>query len=444
MIRVNLQDDYFEYIKRHSSIKIIYGFGSITEKNYKTFGNIDYFCDKRANDIQMVGNIKCILPSDLEKLNKSLTILICISNERAFEEICKELSLLKIDAEVFYLFHNPSFKWYTESHLPYAEKEKKRLKIRIVYSQDGWIFGKFASKMEEELLKLGQDVSISDSPDFDADVNHYIFYGILHHFSKNYHGINTTMITHVDTNDKKKLISFQTENDALGICMSRDTMDKLTMWGIKRDKLCYINPAQDGLMKPRKIVLGITNRCYSGEDLRKNDRLIVEVCKELNPELFEIKIMGAGWDKIVLELENMGFQVTYYDDFDRETYLQLMPSLDYWLYYGFDEGAMGYLDAMAAGVKTIVTPQGYHLDTRVKPTYMCSTISEFLHVLKEIQKEKEAIVEAVADWTWGSYTKKHLEIWQYMTKTRSLPELYINQGKYMDGIFSMLLDNNCI
>lgn len=73
---------------------------------------------------------------------------------------------------------------------------------------------------------------------------------------------------------------------------------------------------------------------------------------------------------------------------------------------------------------------------------MCSTVNDFVQVLKQIQDEKKKIVNVVADWTWENYAKKHLEIWQYLTKTKTLRELYKQQGKYMDGFFSMLIENN--
>ena len=39
-----------------------------------------------------------------------------------------------------------------------------------------------------------------------------------------------------------------------------------------------------------------------------------------------------------------------------------VPYFDYYFYPGLDEGSLGTLDALAAGVKTIVTNQGFHLD----------------------------------------------------------------------------------
>lgn len=99
---------------------------------------------------------------------------------------------------------------------------------------------------------------------------------------------------------------------------------------------------------------------------------------------------------------------------------------------------------MAAGVKTIVTPQGYHLDTLKKPTYMCSTVREFIDVLNSIQKEKMEIVDSVKEWTWENYAKKHLVIWQYLSGAKSIKESYLHQGKYMDGIYSLLPFDNLV
>ena len=160
----------------------------------------------------------------------------------------------------------------------------------------------------------------------------------------------------------------------------------------------------------------------------------------MDPAFFKLKIMGSGWDIIVRQLRKLDFEVEYYNAFDKDIYRDLMTSLDYWIYYGFDEGAMGYLDALAAGVKTIATPQGYHLDTKCGLTFPCRTIQDFIDTLKKIQEEKREIANAVKDWTWDNYAKKHLEIWQYLTRTKTMDELYRHQSEYIDGIFSLLID----
>ena len=437
---INVRDNFYEYVKQYPEYKVVvYGAGNVARNYYKGLGRVDYFCDRNAKEIKSIDAIPCITPEQLAAFPEKVTVLICIQNRNAVDEICRMLEKLKVKAEVFYFYDNPAFSRFDYSRYQYALCEERPLRIRIVCAKDSWIFEKFANKLQLELTNLGQTVDIAETEDTDADVNHYISYGRLGEFVSDKKNVRTTMITHIDSLMKRDLITYQAQRDVVGICMSADTLKKLSMWGISRDRLCYINPAQDGEIKPRKIVLGITNRCYGWLDCRKRDDMIVLICQQINPQFFRWKIMGSGWDEIVNAIQKLGFEVEYYPEFEREIYKSLMPSLDYWIYYGFDEGAMGFLDALAAGVKTIATPQGYHLDVKRGLTYPCSTIDDFISVLKKIQKEKEQIVEAVKEWTWENYAKKHLEVWQYLTHRKPFRELYEHQSEYMDGIYSMLV-----
>lgn len=437
----NVSDNFFEYVKEHAGQKIIvYGAGYETKRNYKYIGKADYICDQRAKDIKMFEGIPCILPEDLKNFHEKIIILICIRRKDIVGQICLMLNSLQIDAEIFYYFDNKAFPHFEASDYLYSAVPKKKLKIRLIFNNDGWILEKFARKLQEELEKLGQEADIAQEENIEVDVNHYIYYGALTECYGHFKTVRTTMITHVNCMRLRDLIKFQAQNNVTGICMSSDTLNKLSEWGIPRNRICYVNPAQDGEIRPRKIVLGITNRCYYKVDFRKRDDLILKVCEQLDSDFFKLKIMGSGWNEIVEKLKNLGFEVEYYEEFQKDIYMELMPSLDYWIYYGFDEGAMGYLDALAAGIKTIATPQGYHLDIPCGLTFPCRTIEEFTKTLKKIQYEKKEIIHAVKDWTWENYAKKHLEIWQYLTCTKTMEELYCHQNEYMDGIFSLLID----
>ena len=442
MIRINVKNNYFEYIRNNPKRTIVvYGAGENARKIYKSLGYIDFFCDQRAKSIDNIENIQCLLPEELENIHNKLIILISIKERSVVDEVCAKLNVLKIDAEVFIYDVSFGIASFDLSGYSYICNPKDKLKICIVYVNDGWIFGKFANKLRDELVKIGHEAYISEQEDPTADINHYIAYNRLYRFCASSNTVRTTMVPHIDCSLKLDMVKFQAQHDILGICMSEDTMNKLTSWGVPRNKICYVNPAQDGEIKPRKIVLGITNRCYHTQDFRKRDDLILKVCEHLDADLFKLKIMGAGWTEIINRIRHLGFEVEYYDDFDREIYKELMPSLDYWIFYGFDEGAMGYLDAMAAGVKTIATPQGFHLDTKYKVTFPCSTIDDFIKVLLQIQNDKKEITDSVKDWTWDNYARKHLEIWHYLTRTKPLNDLYVHQSEYMDGIFSMMISD---
>jgi glycosyltransferase involved in cell wall biosynthesis len=225
------------------------------------------------------------------------------------------------------------------------------------------------------------------------------------------------MITHVDCIQKVIQIKNQLNNAKMGICMSKETTNQLIETGIPKEKLCYINPAQDGLIKPRKLILGLTHKTH--HDFRKNPYDILKICDAINPTDFAFKIMGSGWDKIIEKMRTKGFSVEYYDHFDRDIYCNLMPSLDYYVYFGFDEGSMGYLDALAAGIKTIVTPQGYHLDTEHGITHPVKNTEDIVAVLQKIAIERKLITDSVSDWTWEKYAKNHLNIWQRLIDNKN-------------------------
>lgn len=97
---------------------------------------------------------------------------------------------------------------------------------------------------------------------------------------------------------------------------------------------------------------------------------------------------------------------------------------------------MGYLDALRAGVETIVTPQGYHLDVKDGISYSCRTVGDFKEVLLNLQQKRYRLVKSVEEWTWGNYTAKHIEVWKYILGIEE--DIYANQHKYEDGIFSVL------
>lgn len=311
----------------------------------------------------------------------------------------------------------------------------EKLKVQIIDMESGWIIGKFARKLYEELEKLGVDVRIGKERNPGADINHYPLYTYID-YSNSKHINDTMMITHVDSLSKVELIKGRLKTYGMGICMSKYTMDYLTMLGVPRQKLCYINPAHDHIIKPRKYVIGLTYKTHY--DCRKRDEFLIDIAKNIDKDYFKIVIMGAGWDNIVSEIEKCGIKIEYYNEFDYDKYIKLVPEFDFFLYFGNDEGNMGYLDALAAGVETIVTPQGFHLDAEGGLTYPCNNINDYVRTFAEIADRKKKRVRSVADWTWENFAKKHIEVWNYVLKRKDLNELFRNRGMYNDGIFSVL------
>ena len=308
------------------------------------------------------------------------------------------------------------------------------MKVRIVCYEDvhSWIIGKFALKMEEHLLELGHEVSIAKTADDEADINHHLIY---RGYSMESTGIQTLMITHVDSTKKINLVKKQLTVADMGICMSAETVNMLANLGVPREKLSYVNPAHDGIIKPRKLVLGLT--CRVQKDGRKREFFLNDLAKLIDPQIFSFKIMGDGWDEQIEVLRSYGFDVEWDESFNYDKYVKLIPSLDYYIYMGMDEGQMGFVDAVAAGIKTIVTTQGYHLDAKNGITHGFSNYEELKSILLKINNDKLAQMEGVASWNWLDYTKKHIDIWEYLIAKKQNSTFKYIEKSYADGVSSI-------
>ena len=304
------------------------------------------------------------------------------------------------------------------------------MRVRIVSYEDvnAWILGKIARRLNEELLKLGIQSDIGNAVDKQADINHHIIY--LNYEESKASTNDTLMVTHIDSVKKLNMLKRQLAVAKVGVCMSKPTVDELVTSGIPADRLCYISPAHDGVIVPKKYNVGITTRVYP--DGCKREDMLVSLSEKISPEDFRFTIMGAGWDNIVNGLRQKGFEVLYYTDFDYNEYVKLIPTLDYFLYLGMDEGSMGFIDALAAGVKTIVTAQGYHLDAPNGINHPFTEIDELVDIFDSLAMERRTIINSVATWTWRDYAIKHVELWRHMLEPGKPVE-----SKYQDGVNSL-------
>ena len=294
----------------------------------------------------------------------------------------------------------------------------ERMRIHVVCYEDleAWILGKMARRLFESVQALGMDVTLDSKPNPDAEINHHIIY---YDYPRREAPLETVMLTHI--NDERELGKVRHQlvdcGVEMGICMSFETVRRLAHFGMPRTKLCFINPAHDGLITPKKTLIGITTRLYP--DGCKREHLLVEACDTVSPVDYRFAIMGAGWEHIVDGMRARGFEVEYTNHFDADAYCRLMPTLDYFLYLGLDEGSMGFLDALAAGVQTIVTPQGFHLDIEGGITHAFESADDLRRVLTDIQRDRRRRLDSVAGLTWPEHARKHLLVWNYLRNVRA-------------------------
>lgn len=280
------------------------------------------------------------------------------------------------------------------------------MKVFICCYEKTWILSKFATRLREHVATQGVKCIVSDHPKATVDVNHHIS-------GMGYDGrrgtINTLMVTHVDHSSKVEKLRVLLRMADMGICMSHQTMRQLESEGMPQNKLCVILPGHDHLA-PRLFRIGLTTRTY--RDGRKREGMLLELAKRISPDDFRFTIMGRGWDGIVSNMKMLQFKIDYFPDFDLGKYNAIIPELDYYLYLGQDEGSVGFLDACSAGVKTIVTPQGYHLDAIDGITHGYNDLERLVAIFKEIVEERKKRIASVAKWTWEEYARQHIEVWR--------------------------------
>lgn len=435
---VKYEVDFLELYRNEPRKIVAYGAGQCFRDHYMELPDIDMVCDKNADALGTVAGIKINRPEKILEYREGIYIVVFVAGNVLFGEIYKQLQHYDISARVVAYNNNAAFGWsYGATMRSYGGKKgSETYSVNLVCYKDNWIYNKFADRMEQYLEKQGIQVFRSENTREDVDINHHIPCLNFKPYKN-----DTLMVTHIDDLKKVALLKKQLQTARMGICMSRETVNKLISYGICANKLCYINPAQDSVVKPKKYVIGITHRCYDHYDVRKRTAAILEILEGVNPQYFCFEIMGLGWDEIVDALRGKGFEVMYYDEFNAGEYIRLMERIDYYLFIGQDEGSMGYLDALAAGAGTIVTPQGFHLDTDCSIDYPCKTVGQFHEAFLTLQKKREEKVKSVSKWTWDNYVGKHMEVWEYILGRKDLRSLYQNQMLYEDGIFSTLLDD---
>ncbi len=279
-----------------------------------------------------------------------------------------------------------------------------------------------ALKLCEALRDLGVDALVAERPSPDADVNHFM---IFHYVDVMPGTLNTMAVTHVDDMLKVDMVRRRLANGVrAAVCMSSMTVEQLAEYEVQRGQLTYALPAHDVAAAPRRIVIGITSANYS--DGRKRDWLLTRLAGDMPLDDFEFRIFGRGWEAVAARLEAAGAKVELHvstADYkaDYEAIKAAIPQFDYYFYPGLDEGSMGALDALAAGVRTIITNQGFHLDVPHGVTHGFWDYDELLKIFRDIRDDTRGRVEAARALTWTRYARRHLDIWNALLERDEVP-----------------------
>lgn len=296
-----------------------------------------------------------------------------------------------------------------------------RICIVLAPQNAGWVIGKMAHRLCEALRQLGCDVEVASQPDELADINHWMSFAFADGCSVS---LNTMFVTHADDPFKVNLIRERLGGPIqMAFCMSSHAMQELVELGVPAASLWYVLPAIDALIAPRRIRIGITTRVY--DDGRKREVFLSRLARDMRLDSFHFDIFGEGWDAVVRALEESGASVSFEpgtSDWqgDYQRIREAIPNFDYYLYLGMDEGSLGTLDAVSAGVKTIVTAQGFHLALPDGITHPFIDYDQLQAIFRELSADAERASARLSQWTWDTYAREHLGVWDAMCRNRGM------------------------
>lgn len=274
----------------------------------------------------------------------------------------------------------------------------------------------------EHLVALGCAADLAPQPDPAADINHWMSFAFAPGSPQT---MNSMFITHADDPYKVGLIRrLLCGPIQMGLCMSPHAAAELAGLDVDRRRLWHVLPALDSPARPRRIVVGITTRVY--DDGRKREALLVRLAQDMPLDSFGFRIFGAGWEAVIPVLERAGAEVVYdpgssdwLGDYDRIRCA--LPEFDYYLYMGMDEGSLGTLDAVSAGVKTIATAQGFHLSLPGGIDHPFTDYEQLRDVFAGLDRAHRNRSARLAGWTWEAYAREHLAVWRAMLAHRPGP-----------------------
>jgi hypothetical protein len=271
----------------------------------------------------------------------------------------------------------------------------------------GWILYDYAVKLAEALKPHVDHVAVGfgQAPGFDVTF-HVNYFGLRNIQVPSLH---TTMVTHIDTQEKFNLVRSQAAAGVLGFCMSEETARRLNTLGGFTKFFNFAPPAM--LAAERKtLTMMISGRLY--DDGRKNEAWAIDFFRRFRPEDLVVRVMGAGWEHKLAELQRQGYSVEHSPDFNRTLYVDWLKTADHLVITGNDEGALSTLDAMLYGVVPIVTAQGYHLEQEgeiiLYATYeqLMATADKLQRGLDEVNGQRSRMTD------WDGFARKHAEHWR--------------------------------
>ncbi len=291
---------------------------------------------------------------------------------------------------------------------------EKSIRLVLDKGNQGWILEKIAIRLQEYISKSGIDCDIAAFPSNDATANFWMQYTdktLLELIRTSTHRTRfkaLALVTHVDESFKLARIK-QLEESEVGLLFMSDfhANEVRSMLNHQKDFASALIPT-DHNQGPRKFRIGLVSKWYP--DGRKNESWIIEFAKKGLLDNCEFSVVGHGWEETVSKLRGYGVECRIFNDVEDRipNYSNIKEYYDYidlYIYFGFDEGALGSLDAYVFKKDLLVSRQGFHTEFALdENSFIDNKLdAQEKFILKKENFEKWA--ESLSKWNWNLYVQ---------------------------------------
>ena len=287
-----------------------------------------------------------------------------------------------------------------------------RVTIVLARGNSGWILEKISLKLSEHLVALDFECSVAATPSDNSDVNLWIHFmdgtllEALKKSGKNDLRPKIALVTHVDDSSKLARVKYLFESGVQLIFMSPQHAIEIQSQLKIATPFEFVLIPSDYAFSSRKFRMGIVSKCHP--DGRKNEKWLTEFASMGVLKNVEVLIVGYGWEKTVERLREFEVETKLFNGEENEypAYTEIKnfyQSIDLYFYFGFDEGALGSLDAYIFKTDLLVSNQGFHTLFITNTDSLFCNFEDALQKLREKIKVFEEWSASVERWTWENF-----------------------------------------
>ena len=294
----------------------------------------------------------------------------------------------------------------------------KSIRLVLDRGNQGWILEKIAIRLKEYISEMGIACEIAAIPSNDVTVNFWMQYTdrtLMNAIRTSTNGTKfkaLALVTHVDESFKLARVK-QLEESGVGLMFMSEFHAKeiKSMLNYKKDFRTALIPS-DHNSGPRKFRIGLVSKWYP--DGRKNESWIIEFAKKGLLDNCEFSVVGYGWEETVSVLRSYGVECRMFNDVENRVpnYANIKEYYDYidlYIYFGFDEGALGSLDAYVFKKDLLVSRQGFHTEFKLGGNSFVDNEIDAQEKFVLKKKNFEQWAQSLSKWTWNLYVKNIMD-----------------------------------